>query len=250
MADHRLRLWLMALDRFELRLRANAARTRNAMIRKAASVYAGGVDLPSYVFVEHRKRVETTLADHYRRVIPYFAQVTLAQVKSRRIETKAAQDIYQALTAEWISREALRKARMIADTDRDDVMAAITRGLEEGLGTADIARGIRKVSSLTPARASTIARTETHQAATYASATAADQAQEQFGVRLLKEWLPTLDSRTRPAHQAMANSPPIPLNEKFVVGGELMDRPGDPSASAENVIACRCSIAFSEATNE
>jgi hypothetical protein len=69
-----------------------------------------------------------------------------------------------------------------------------------------------------------------------------------LGVQMLKEWLPTLDDRTRPAHAAMNGQPPIPLNEKFVVDGELMDRPGDPSASPANVIACRCALGYTEAT--
>ena len=252
MTDRRaqLRNWLLALDRFELKLRGNAGRARNATITKAASLYAGGMELPSFVFVEHQKRVQNVLTHHYRRVIPYFAATALDQIKSRRVETKAAEDIFAHLTHEWVLREALRKARMIAATDRDDIMAAITRGLEEGSGTADIARAIRKVSTLTPYRAATIARTETHQAATYASATAAQQAEEQFGVLLLKEWLPTLDARTRPEHAAMTSHPAIPLNEKFNVGGELMDRPGDSNASAAMNLNCRCAIAFEEQTTE
>jgi len=72
-------------------------------------------------------------------------------------------------------------------------------------------------------------------------------AEDKLGVKMLKEWLPTLDGRTRPDHAAMAGSDPIPLEEKFLVGGEEMDRPGDPNASAEQVCGCRCTLGYSEA---
>ena len=41
-----------------------------------------------------------------------------------------------------------------------------------------------------------------------------------IGIVLVKEWLPTLDNRTRPDHAAMANYGPIALDEKFQVGGK------------------------------
>ena len=141
-------------------------------------------------------------------------------------------------------------ARLVGRADADDVRDAIQSGLDDGEGVAEIARRIRKASSLTPHRAAVIARTETHQAATYAAASAADKAQEELGVRLLKVWLPTLDSRTRPDHAAMASHPAVPLEEKFLVGGVPMDRPGDPSAPAAMTVNCRCGLAFEEATEE
>lgn len=60
---------------------------------------------------------------------------------------------------------------------------------------------------------------------------------------LLKRWIATGDSRTRPAHleahiKYMEN--PIPAKEPFIVDGEELDYPGDPKGSPGNVIACRC----------
>src|SRR5262249_42788761 len=98
-----------------------------------------------------------------------------------------------------------------------------------------------------PFRASVVARTETHAAATFGSIESVREAERQLDVKMLKEWLPTLDDRTRPDHAAMAGSAPIPMDEDFLVGGESMDRPGDPGASPEQVINCRCAMAFEEA---
>ena len=102
------------------------------------------------------------------------------------------------------------------------------------------------MSDLTPYRAATVARTETHAAATFASVESVRQAERELpGLRMTKEWLATKDDRTRPEHLA-ADGQTVGLDEKFSVGGEAMDRPGDSSASAANVVACRCAIIFEE----
>lgn len=233
------------MTRLEVQLRVDQSRARNAMIRNAAAQYARTQQVPSFLLLDHRYRTAQNLTAAYQRTIPVFAKLATRQIKSRRIERKA--DTFDRLVAEWIAREALRKATLIANTDRDEVMEAISGGLGEGLGTEEIARNIRRVSQLTPYRAATIARTETHAAATFGSIESVREAEQELGIKMLKRWLPTLDARTRDAHAAMSNHPPIPLDEKFTVGGELMDRPGDPSGSAENVIGCRCAVVYEEA---
>ncbi len=256
MTDRRTvaRVWIRALDHFEVvplrpkkpGFRAQLTHARNAMIVAASESYSDGTHLPAHLFAAHEKNLRAILVAHYREVVPYFADLAASQIK-RRMQRKDAEDVYQSLTAEWVTRQALGRAKLIADTDRDDVMRAITRGLEEGLGTEAVAKDIRAVTGLTPFRAATVARTETHQAATYASHAAAEQAQDKYGVRLLKSWLPTLDARTRPDHAAMAGANAIPLDEQFLVGGVGMDRPGDSSAPAEQTVNCRCALAYSEA---
>lgn len=247
MTDRRLllRAWLLAMDRLELKLRLDQARARNGMIRGAAKAYEIAGQPPAHVFIAHRIRVRGVIEDHYRRTIPVFAGMALKQIKSRRIKQKTAQTIYESLVAEWISREALRKATMIADTDRDDVLNAITGGLNEGLGVEEIARNIRRVSQLTPYRAATVARTETHAAATFGSIESVREAERELDIKMNKEWLATKDDRTRPEHLA-ADGQQVGMDEKFTVGGEMMDRPGDTGASAGNVVACRCAIVYSE----
>lgn len=247
MTDRRvpLRAWLRAMTVLEVQLRVEQARARNAMIRKAAKAYQDAGHPPAHVFIAHRTRVKGLIEDHYRRTIPVFGQMALKQVKSRRIEAKSAQTIYEGLIADWIKRESLRKATMIADTDRDDVLGAINTGLSEGLGTEDIGRRIRKVTQMTPYRAATVARTETHAAATFGSVESVRQAERELGVVMVKEWLATRDDRTRPEHLA-ADGQKVGMDEKFSVGGESMDRPGDSAASGANTVNCRCAIVYEE----
>lgn len=249
MADTRrfMRVWIRTLNHFERQLRIDVARARNAFIKSAAANYETSSGLSAHLAVAYRDRLRATLDTHYRLVIPHFAAMTVQQIKSRR-KAATTQTDFQDLMTGWVSREALRKAKMIADTDRADILDAIDSGVQSGLGVAEISRDIRKVSSLTPFRAALISRTETHAAATYASNESARTMENALGMKLLKVWLPTLDDRTRPEHAAMASYPAIPLDEMFNVGGEMMDRPGDSSASPDMTINCRCAMSYEEAS--
>lgn len=241
-----LRIWLNALDGYELRLRTKVAPIINAYNREAARAYEESGSIPTHLKNRHERRLAAALSGHYNVVIPYFGTLALRQIKSRRIERKQQQSIFQRLMAEWIAREALHKARLIAKTDSDNIRKAIQDGIDEGEGAAQIARNIRKVSTLTPYRAALIARTETHAAATYGSIESVREAERELGVRMMKEWIATADDRTRDDHIA-ADGQVVGVNEKFTVGGSLMDRPGDDSAPAEQTINCRCAVSYSEA---
>lgn len=242
MPDPHLRIWLNALDRFEVPLRVACVRNRNGFLKEAAEAYERNGTVPGWVNERHVRRITFTLTDHYAVIIPHFAAMTRRQIA--KPQRKSA---FLALMTEWIGREALKKAKLIAATDMDDVRDEIEDGTTEGLGAEEIARNIRRASSVTRDRAIRIARTETHAAATFGSIETVRQAEQELGVRMLKRWDPTQDDRTRPDHAAMADVDPIPLNEKFTVGGSLMDRPGDPSAPPEQTINCRCALIYTEA---
>jgi len=248
MTDRRtqLRVWLLALDRFELRLRGKIARQRGAFIIAASNTYELNASVPTWLLAAHKNKIADILAAHYQAVIPYFGNMVLKQVKSRRISHKKASSLFSAFMLEWVKTESLSKATLISSTDSDDIRNAIQNSIESGVGIAEVARDIRKVSSLTPFRAATVARTETHNAATFGSVETARAAEQDIGIVLMKEWLPTLDERTRESHRAMAGKGAIELGARFEVDGESLDRPGDPSGSAGNIINCRCGIIYEE----
>lgn len=54
-----------------------------------------------------------------------------------------------------------------------------------------------------------------------------------------REWLSTRDERCRDAH-LLADGQVVGIDEKFDVGGEKLDYPGDPNGDPSNVINCRC----------
>ncbi len=239
-------LWQLGLTLFERKLLIKLSRARNGYIKKAADEYAKDGSVPAWLLLAHRLKLRGLLQEHYEAVIPYFGKLVLAQVKSRRISHKAAKNVFTSFMYEWIRTEALRKATMISQTDHGDVVNAIQKGIEAAEGIAAISKRIREVTALTTSRADTVARTETNNAANFGSIETARTAEDEFQIKLLKSWMPTLDARTRESHREMANKDPIPLNEQFNVGGESMDRPHDPSASADNVINCRCAQSYEE----
>jgi hypothetical protein len=241
-----LRMWLRALDGYERRLLVKASRQRKAFIKKAAEQYEKAGEIPAWLVKAHRAAIRTTLEAHYRVVMPHFGNMVLKQIKSVPYQRKAAFNLMTAKMLEWISTEALRKAQMVADTDMDDVRGAIERGIQDGVGQQGVAALIREKAALSTFRAATLARTETHNAATYGSLETARNSETEFDVKLVKLWQPTLDDRTRDDHRNMEGQPGVALDEQFRVGGAFMDRPGDNSAPPEQVINCRCALAYRE----
>ena len=65
------------------------------------------------------------------------------------------------------------------------------------------------------------------------------------GINISKQWIATLDDRTRDTHQKL-DGQTVPVRESFHVGtkhGTAQIRyPGDPSASPELVYNCRCTM--------
>lgn len=66
-------------------------------------------------------------------------------------------------------------------------------------------------------------------------------AAENMGIELEKEWIATLDNDTRNGHRE-ADGQVVPINEPFIVGGEKLMYPGDPSGSPWNLYNCRCTM--------
>lgn len=58
---------------------------------------------------------------------------------------------------------------------------------------------------------------------------------------LEKTWICTLDGKTRDSHWA-ADGQRVPVNGSFTVGGEQLEFPGDPKASAAETKNCRCRV--------
>lgn len=122
----------------------------------------------------------------------------------------------------------------------------IVRLRGEGLTIAEIARSIAdKYTRINSARARTIARTETHNAASFSSHQYHTIVENDLGTKLVKKWVATNDARTRTDH-AEAHGQTVGMNEDFVVGGVPMKYAGDPRGGAKNVINCRCVIIYAD----
>ena len=88
------------------------------------------------------------------------------------------------------------------------------------------------------ARSLVIARTESTTAANHGINLGAQSSDYEVA----KFWINTKDKRTRRSHLAMTTER-IAINQPFIVGGIPMQYPGDPSATAAEVVNCRCVMA-------
>ena len=119
----------------------------------------------------------------------------------------------------------------------------IKEGREEALSLAQIARKINDTTGIARRRANAIARTETHNAVSFAQHEYHKTVKDEYGVKMMKRWAATNDLRTRSAHSAV-NGQIRDMDEPFDVGGAQMMHAGDPKGGAKNVINCRCLIIY------
>ena len=199
----------------------------------------------------HRSNMSKILRGNWNQSFNDFgARILTADKKSiwGNIETKdfgLDPAIQYRLAAEaWVARYGAKKLTEVVGTTLENAKAIVSKAIEdaiaEGLNEQDTAKLIQSYiesesTSISQLRARMIARTETHGASQAASFEAAKAS----GIDVKKQWAAAVSDRTRPDHLA-ANGQERELDEYYDVGGEPMMYPSDPSASAKNVINCRC----------
>lgn len=246
-AEQRLqeRMMLRLSAVYEVRYRREISR---AMREMAAAYDSPGAQ--SAAKGKHAENIQRLIEGEYNAAFELFgARILDAAIKSYdKRELKFTDiprtDIFDEAQRQWIAANGAAKVTRISGTTFEQAMALINKAVAdavtEGLGTAATAALIRRrmaqqavvVSSF---RARMIARTEAHTAANAATHEAAIAS----GVVTQQEWVSSADERTRLDH-ADSNGQTVGIREKFNVGGELLEYPGDPNGSAENIINCRC----------
>ena len=124
------------------------------------------------------------------------------------------------------------------------ISKAIETGRADNLTLQQIAKSVSdKFLPISRSRAALIARTETHNAASFANNSYHLQVQKDLGTKMLKQWVSANDARTRPTH-ASASGQTVDMDEDFIVGGVPMKFAGDSKGGAKNVVNCRCVIVY------
>lgn len=223
-------------------------REKNRYIRAAADRFPALGRLDDGEFTDH-SLLMVMLAERYQgRAIRLATRFALGGFKQFvGMERKDAWEaLWVYLIRKWISEWGASRAKETAATTRADLQRVIDAAVAPDVefNPVAVATSLLKVRDISPMRAVTIAQTEVHNAMMYASQEGASKLSRDNGVQLNKRWLPVIDERTRVNHAVMAGHPAIPLDADFVVGGEKMQRPGDPRGSRANVIRCRCALAY------
>jgi hypothetical protein len=158
-------------------------------------------------------------------------------------ETGLITSLFLEARRRYIQTIATAKVAAISEATRLGLKAIIERGLEDGLSPVDLADRIReKNRSFSPGRALRISRTETHTIAVNAQ----QQVIREAGFKTEKEWVSAGDNYVRSIAKGAqfdhrkANGERVPLDSTFVMTGEGLMHPGDPTGSAGNVVNCRC----------
>lgn len=146
-------------------------------------------------------------------------------------------DVVQGFTADLIKR--------ISEETRLRINADLASSILRGDSILDAARRIghslnqpATTFGAVSGRAERIARTEVLRAYSIAQQASLRQIAD-YVPALEKQWLATLDDRTRPAHR-QAHGQVRSWDEPFTVDGEELFYPRDPGGSPENTINCRC----------
>lgn len=124
---------------------------------------------------------------------------------------------------------------------KSQITKRITSGILRGSSIPDIAASLREdivnmgyVSSVRAARTAVTAAQNGGRMDTYYEA-------EKMGIKLQRQWLATLDGRTRHAHQVL-DGQKAKMGEKFHVDGMEIEYPGDPKAPGYLTYNCRCTL--------
>lgn len=121
--------------------------------------------------------------------------------------------------------------------NRQHFQSAITQGILQGESIPKIAKRLRSVLDMDLRSSIRNARTATTAAENMGRMASFDRAQK-MGIKLKKEWMATLDGRTRHSHRQL-DGVAIENDATFDNGCKF---PGDPHGPSWEVYGCRCGI--------
>jgi len=124
--------------------------------------------------------------------------------------------------------------------NRQQITSHITQGILQGESIPNLSKrliqtvGNNKASAVRTARTAITSAENGGRQASYNRAKA-------MGIKVKKQWMATIDGRTRHEH-GQADGQEVDVDKPFDVGGEKLMFPGDMSGSPENVYNCRCTM--------
>lgn len=164
---------------------------------------------------------------------------------TKQLETNNYKDTWETAFAKEGKRVAAVRVVTVQGTAKTELEKTLKKLMTDAdfqsRGAEEKGRILRqRFNKLGRYQAERIVRTEATNAANLG---VMQSATDVYGKNSLqKKWITSIDGRERSAHAA-ANGQIVDFNDKFKVGGEMLDRAGDPAGSAANVVNCRCAIA-------
>ena len=197
--------------------------------------------------LENAEEIADSIANGYR-AETYALNWNFAAFEAEALSgVSIATTIYSREAVERLIRE---EPDLLPELKRDEaktkrwlkkkLVGAITQSILQGEGIPQAAMRIANVTDMDKNASVRAARTAMTSAENAGRIDAYKRA-ESVGVKMQKEWMATLDDRTRRSHRRL-DGERVGVDEKFSNG---LRYPGDPSGSAEEVYNCRCTIVAS-----
>ena len=124
--------------------------------------------------------------------------------------------------------------------NRRKISSAILQGIMQGESMDKIAGRLASVTNMLSSAAIRNARTYTTSAENGGRQDRYEEV-ESMGIKIQKEWLATMDNRTRHAHRVL-DGQRRDVDEPFEVDGEKIMYPADPTAAGYLIYNCRCTM--------
>jgi len=191
-----------------------------------------------FIMRQHYRRVFITVFKEYEARYEKINKSVDVSVFNRNKDIEDLIEIY-------LNDRVLFLARM-GQAVTNDIQNIISNARAEGLSLNQISKKIMKRVPVARSRAAAIARTETHNAASFANHSYHEIVGKEYDVRMVKRWTATNDLRTRSAHSSV-NGQIRPMDEPFNVDGAEMMHTGDPKGGARNNVNCRCVVIYIDA---
>lgn len=188
------------------------------------------------------------IEDAYIRLYEVTMQPFAAMEFRRLLRQKAEIEDLATLNALWfesvrnyIQYDIAERVTGVGNTTKKRIQSMIQDGINQGMSIPDISKNINQLGlpDIIRKRSTVIARTEVINASNFGIM----QGGIATGLALNKIWISTIDGRERVDH-ADADGQIVDMADKFLLGGQECDYPGDPSLPADQVIQCRCTHAF------
>jgi|TARA_Y100000114_G_scaffold54553_1_gene49867 hypothetical protein len=243
--------------RQQLRIRKNLERS---LFRKLTSLFRKAIRVRSFLYEETgifekdilvgsiNEELMPVMLQHFKRVFKTIYDFHEAKYKTLIKEEALVFD--RNVDIDNLANEFFKQRELflvgVSTRLANRVDKIIREGREANLTLREIAKEIDKiVLPIVRSRGALIARTETHNAASFANHKYHEKVRDDYDIPMVKVWSSVNDSRTRSNHAA-ANGQRVGMDEDFLVGGLPMGYAGDPRGGAKNVINCRCVILYAD----
>lgn len=139
---------------------------------------------------------------------------------------KVARKIAEGSAVLWDKQ--LIQSVMTQSILQGEPMPKIATRLAQAVSDSDMKAAIRNARTMTTG-AENAGRVDSYKRA------------ESMGIKMMQEWIATLDNRTRHEHRQL-DGQKVEVGDDFKVDGYTIRFPGDPEAAPEMVYNCRCTL--------